>query len=230
MSCTQRTWLGAFVLDALEPDEAMQVQRHIADCPTCQDEVVNLSWIPGLLRTVRLEDLDQLDDIAAAESGPGPVAAPVLERLLTATRGTHRRRRLRRPVAALLAAVAATVVAGAAAVGSGPFAERGGSGLVAIKTVDPHSHVRAAVTLSARSWGTVLHLHLGWVPRGEHCSLIARARNGRSDVAATWAASYRGTADVPGTTAIPLDQLRELDVVSSAGQQLVRLVMPHDNR
>lgn len=227
MNCTQQTWVGAFVLDALEPDETEQVQRHIADCPACQDEVVNLSWIPALLRTVRLEDLEQLDDVVAED----PAApASVLDRLLTATRDGPRRRRFRRPVAALLAAVAATVLGGAAAVGSGPFAERGGSSPVAIRTVDPHSHVRAAVTLAARSWGTELHLQLSWVPRREHCSLIARARDGRSDVAATWVASYRGTADVPGTTAIPLNQLREVDVVSSAGEQLARLVLPHGNR
>lgn len=98
---------------------------------------------------------------------------------------------------------------------------------MAIRAVDPHSHVRAAVTLSARSWGTEVRLRLDGVHPGERCSLIAHARDGRTDVAATWAASYRGAANVPGTTAIPLDQLREVDVVTADGRQLARLVVKH---
>jgi len=65
---------------------------------------------------------------------------------------------------------------------------------------------------------------------GEHCSLVARARDGRSDTAATWVATYQGSADVPGTTAIPIDQLSEVDIVTSDGQRLARLVVPNQAR
>jgi hypothetical protein len=34
--------LAAFVLDGLEPEEAAEVQRHLASCPRCQDEVREL--------------------------------------------------------------------------------------------------------------------------------------------------------------------------------------------
>ena len=54
MTCVKQTWLGAYVLDALEPGETEDVSNHIAACPICQDEVVRLAWIPGLLRTVTL--------------------------------------------------------------------------------------------------------------------------------------------------------------------------------
>ena len=224
MSCTQQTWVGAYVLDALEPEETAKVQRHIADCPFCQDEVVNLSWIPALLRTVRLDDVERLDERVPEEV---IAPAPVLDRLLATSRRAHRARRIRRPVAALLAVVAAATLAGAAGAGTAVFTARGGEQPMAIRSTNPHSHVRAAVTLSARSWGTEVRLRLSGVHPGQRCSLIAHSRDGRSDIAATWAASYRGTAEVPGTTAIPLDQLREFDVVTSDGLQIARLVMAH---
>ncbi|HZC74040.1 MAG TPA: zf-HC2 domain-containing protein [Jatrophihabitans sp.] len=221
MNCAQQIWVGAYVLDALEPEETARVQQHIAECPICQDEVVNLSWIPAMLRTVQLEDVQSLHE-AATEDMSAP--APVLDRLLAASRSSRRMRRLRRPVAALVAVAAAATFAGAA-VSTAEFAGTGGQP-VAIRAEDPSSHVQAAVLLSQRSWGTEVRLRLSGVHPGQRCSLIAHARDGRTDVAATWSAGYRGTADVPGTTAIPLDQLREVDIVTSGGRQLARLVVP----
>jgi hypothetical protein len=49
-------------------------------------------------------------------------------------------------------------------------------------------------------------------------------------MAATWVATYQGSADVPGTTAIPIDQLSEVDIVTSDGQRLARLVVPNQAR
>ena len=34
--------LAAFVLEGLEPEEAAEIQRHLASCPRCQDEVREL--------------------------------------------------------------------------------------------------------------------------------------------------------------------------------------------
>lgn len=222
MTCTKETWLGAYVLDALEPDEAEDVRAHITGCPACQDEVVRLAWIPALLRTVPLEEVDRLDGGAAARDS----AAQGLDRLLATARGGDRRP-VRRPVAALLGVAAALLAAGAVVAGGGASPGTAGQRPAAvIRTVDPATHVHAAVTLAARSWGTELDLKLSWVPPGERCSLVARARDGRTDVAASWVASYRGTADVPGTTAIPIDQLAELDVVAAGGQRLAQLVVP----
>jgi len=227
MSCSLRTWLGAYVLDALEPDEATVVQRHIASCAACQDEVVSLSWIPALLRTVTLEEVERLH-AGKLEDGP---RTPVLERVLVAARTGERTSRLRRPISALLAIVAAATLAGSVADGSGVSAGdaallAGGAHAMTVRTVDPRSHVSAAVLLTARNWGTGVRLWLSGVRPGEQCSLVARARNGRVGVAATWAASYRGAANVSGTTAIPVNQLRELDIVTAGGVQLARLVLP----
>jgi hypothetical protein len=128
----------------------------------------------------------------------------------------------------LLAAAAAIVIAIGAltAVGMGVFNSHHRSGAIAVSTVAPHTRVSATVTMSARTWGTELHLKLGWAKPGQRCSLVARSRDGRKDIAATWVASYKGTASVPGATAIALDQLSELDVITMDGHVLVRLVVP----
>ena len=223
MTCAEQTWLGAYVLDALEPDETEDVSNHIAGCPTCQDEVVRLAWIPGLLRTVTLEEIEPLDECSTLDEHPH---SSVLDQLLAASRARRRTPRWRRPVAVLCGLAAAAIIAGAIAIGTGGFTHASRHQPVAIRTVDPRSHVQAAVTLKGRTWGTELRLTLSSVSPGEHCSLIARARDGRSDMAATWVATYQGSADVPGTTAIPIDQLSEVDVVTSDGQQLARLVVP----
>ncbi len=60
MTCDMQTWVGAYVLDALEPDETEALRTHIAGCSICQDEVVSLSWIPALLRSVDLEGIESL--------------------------------------------------------------------------------------------------------------------------------------------------------------------------
>jgi len=100
---------------------------------------------------------------------------------------------------------------------------------VAIQTLDSHSQVDAAVTLNQRTKGSEVRLRLRGVPPGEHCSLIAYARDGDREVAATWVASYVGTANVSATTAIPTDQLRELDVVTADGHRLVRMAVLHSS-
>lgn len=231
MTCDMQTWVGAYVLDALEPDEAEALRSHIAGCSICQDEVVSLSWIPALLRSVDLEGIERLGATAEAEAdAPGRPPPLMLERLLAAMHTAKRTRRPRRPVALLLGAAAAVAIAGGVTVASGAFDAHRAPTHAALQAVDPHSHAKAAVTLTGRKWGTELHLTLSWVAAGQECSLIAHSRDGRSDIAATWVANYQGTASVPGSTAIRADQLTELDVVTTDGRQLVRIVVPHKTK
>jgi len=92
-----------------------------------------------------------------------------------------------------------------------------------VAAVDPRTHVRATVSMARHDWGTQLNLDLEGAYPGGTCLLIAHAADGRTDTAATWVASPSGTASVPGATAIPPDQLTELDVVTPNGHQLVRI-------
>jgi anti-sigma factor RsiW len=230
MTCDMQTWMGAYVLDALEPDETEALRTHIAGCSVCQDEVVSLSWIPALLRSVDLEGIERLGGTAQAEAEAETDVRPpplMLDRLLASMHSANRTRRRRRPVALLFGAGAAATIVGAVTVAGGAFDTHRSPTHTVLQAIDPHSRAEAAVTLTGRTWGTELHLTLSWVAAGQECSLIAHSRDGRTDVAATWVASYKGTASVPGTTAIPADRLSELDVVTADGRQLVRIVVPH---
>jgi hypothetical protein len=214
MTCDKREWIGAYVLDALEPDENEEVRRHIAGCTDCQDEVVNLAWIPPLLRTVHLEDVERID--SPIDAG----GARVLDGLLA--KAAHRSR-ARRAVAAF--GLAAALVTGLVVVDNVSSGSPG-SPVATVRAVDPRTAVTASVTLRSESWGTELHLNLRGVAPGETCSLVVHSRDGRHPVAATWTANYRGTADVPGRTSIPATQISALDVVTAAGTRLVHLTVP----
>jgi hypothetical protein len=217
MTCDMREWIGAYVLDALEPDENEAIRQHIAGCVHCQDEVVSLAWIPPLLRTVQLEDVERIDTPFDVRS------ARMLDGLLARA---SRRSRARRVVAAL--GLAAALVAGIVVYGE-VTSTPSRNAVATVRTVDPGSHVAAAVTLSGHSWGTELHLTLHGVPPGDTCSLVVHARDGRQGVAATWTASYRGTANVPARTSIPAAQIDALDVVTASGIRLVHLTLPAHN-
>jgi hypothetical protein len=217
MTCDMQEWIGAYVLDALEPEENETVQQHIAGCSDCQDEVVNLAWIPPLLRTVSLEEVERIDAPVTTHS------PQVLDALLSKA---SRRSRARRVIAALgLAAALVTGIAIYDEVSPGPT----GSSVASVRAVDPGTQVAAAVTFSSRSWGTELQLKLRGVRPGEICSLIVHGRDGQHGVAATWTANYRGTANVPARTPIAATEISALDVVSASGVRLVHLTVPPQN-
>jgi hypothetical protein len=85
-----RPTLGAYVLGALDVDEAAEVRRHIADCPDCAAERDSLAPLPELLRVA--------GGAEAATAEPLPAAFE--ERLLDAyarDRAASPRRRRRLP-------------------------------------------------------------------------------------------------------------------------------------
>jgi len=202
-TCQMSIELGAYVLHALEDDEAEQLREHLTGCDACREEERELSATASLLALLQPDDLDRLEVPAVSVERPRP--RPV-------------RRAVLMVALALLAAMSVQVVRAF----DHPTAPTS-----TVSATDPATHVRAAVTLAAATDGTRLQLRLSGVyPRG-WCSLVARSRDGRTDTAATWRADATGTADVAGTTAIPTSHLSELDVVTDAGRVLVRIPV-HD--
>jgi anti-sigma factor RsiW len=213
MTCAMNIELGAYVLHALEQDEADAVTRHLGQCALCQAELRELEFTASLLSLLSAEDLEQFEQ---GLSGPGTDADDVPPRTRRRGRG-HRAPLLL--VAAVLAAATAFVPRTLVHHDAPPPAS-------VVRAADPATHVRAAVSVRAQQGGTRLHLSLvGAYPKG-WCALVAHSRDGRSDTAATWRADAGGTADVTGTTAIPADRLRELDVVTDTGAVLVTIPMP----
>jgi len=222
MTCHVEIDLGAYVLHALETEEAEAVSEHLTTCQTCRDEERSLAATAGLMALLRPEDLKHLEDLEHLEDMHGGHGGRS-----GTWRSGWRPPPSRRAASAAVGAAALVGVALTVAVVTGvagpdhPAAPR--SSQAVVQAVDPATHVRAEVAMERRDSGTKLRLTLtGAYPHGR-CSLVARARTGRTDTAATWVADAHGTAWVSGMTAFTTDQLTEFDVVTGTGRVLVRI-------
>ncbi|HEX3795853.1 MAG TPA: anti-sigma factor [Acidimicrobiales bacterium] len=111
--------VAGFLLGALDEAEAAEFERHLADCPACQDEMQDLSSLPGLLSDMApFEELPPdleartFEAIAQAAVADEPVIAPVV----SLSQARERRRWSSRQM--ILTAAAATVV-GVVGLGAG---------------------------------------------------------------------------------------------------------------
>jgi hypothetical protein len=161
-----RTSLGAYVLGALDVDEAAAVRHHLQECPQCATERDQLAALPGLLA------LAGGADAAVTE----PLSPAFEERLLDAYAREHasvvpRRRRMRRwlrprwiATGAAVAVAAAAAVIGIVVIGGdephGPYD-------VAFRNVDQTS-ASAHANLMSGDGGTTVHLWVKGLPRDEN--------------------------------------------------------------
>ena len=160
----KRTELGAYVLGALEPDEAADIRRHLQECPDCAAERDALAPMPGLL------SLAGGADAAVNE----PLSPAFEERLLDAYAREHtdmpRRHigRLRRWLRPRWLAVGATAVVAAAAAAVAIVVlggeESGGNYNVAFRNVGAPG-ATAQARLESSDSGTTVHLLVKGLPK-----------------------------------------------------------------
>ncbi len=62
--------LGAYALDAVEPDEREEIERHLRDCPRCRAEVAEHRAVAGLLSQAGEPAPDGVWDRIVAELSP----------------------------------------------------------------------------------------------------------------------------------------------------------------
>ena len=212
MSCTLAESLGVYVLDALDDAERASIDAHVAACPECRGERERL-----------LPLTRYLDCLTPAEALDLDVAAPPPAGLLTRLRATlsvEHRRVVRIRIAALaMAAVLAVVVAGDAS-------RQAPAPVSRASATDSQSGVTASIAVEPGGSGSRLTVRMRGAAPGERCRLVARSRDGRTDVAATWQATYRGAAAVTGSAAITPADLASVDVVTTGGRRLVRVTLP----
>jgi hypothetical protein len=212
----ERLSLGAYVLGALDPTERSAVDAHLSGCAACREELAGLAAMPGLLSRVRVED------VIEPEPAPSPAAA---DRLIGRLRAARRVRR-RRLGAAIGAVGLAAVTAAAIVLGTGGTnVTKPNTNTASISAANPRTGVAASFGLRPAPWGTAVRVRLRGVPPKTRCKLIAYSRSGEREVAGTWRASYDGTADVQGSTAIPRSRLAAFEVLTAAGHRLVRATL-----
>jgi len=107
--------LGAFALDAVDPDEAAAVRAHLAECPRCSSEVAEHWEVTGLIANVGVDAPPEIWDRIAAQIDTGAGARrPAPLHLASSSAAPHRaptpaRRRLAWSVVGTIAAAVAVV-------------------------------------------------------------------------------------------------------------------------
>jgi anti-sigma factor RsiW len=92
--------LGAYALDAVEPDEAVLVAAHVATCPRCTAELDEYREVAGFLGNLGGDAPSELwDAIASQATRPHGSSAAILAALPAGVPGATSRRTSRRPVA-----------------------------------------------------------------------------------------------------------------------------------
>ena len=215
-----RLSLGGYVLGALTPAERDVVDAHLADCPECVAELDSMTTLPLFL------DLVTGEEVALMGAGsPAPDDA-LVERVVAAALAERRTAKRRRWLAAVAAAV--VLVAGSSVTGVALSSGRStpSAHSVTFDATDPTTHAWAQIAVQQKLWGASLSLKLTGVPSGEHCKLVAVGRDGTSDVAASWEATYSGGATLTGATSLQLASTASYDIVTFDGKRLLHIPTP----
>jgi hypothetical protein len=219
-----RTELGAYVLGALDVDEAAAMRRHLQECPECAAERDALAPLPGLLSLA-----------GGAEAAVSEPLSPAFEeRLLDAYAREHsampRRRmgRLRRWLRPRWLAVGATTAVAAAAAAVGIFVigggESGGNYNVAFRNVGAPG-ASAQARLESSDSGTTVHLLVKGLPKDAVYEVMCDAPMWTAS-AGTFRTSPDGRAYVVLTTAMRRGEYDAIRIVKRghrADGKLIRM-------
>ena len=216
--------LSSYLLGALTGAERERVRDHLAGCPTCQDELQRMAPLPGLLNRVRP------DEAATLPAVPPP--AVLRERLVNqvvVARGQQRRRRL---VSTGAVGVAASLVVGLAVVGGGGNSQTSGSSVqaagvafVPMALSAPSASVHAEAQVRDTAWGTAIAIQArGW-PVGSVADIAVVTRDGKLTRVGSWGGTGQQVLHCAASTWMHLDHLRELQVISPAGDVEAHLAL-----
>ncbi|MFF7249524.1 anti-sigma factor family protein [Embleya sp. NPDC008237] len=238
--------LGAFVVGALDEDEAVRVRQHVATCPRCRAEYEELAGLPALLAR-----LTEAEAQASGVAANGAVPARVLS---AAARQADRSRRLRHAVAA--AAAVLMILAGLTGWALGDSSDTGDSAAAPPTTAapgrpsgtagpagtatppgqpggriarggDPRSGMGAELRYAATAWGSSLDLSLSGIRPGTRCQLDVYGTRGRVETASSWVVpngGYGSGDPIRGATSIPVGEITRFAVKTVGdGEQLLEI-------
>jgi predicted anti-sigma-YlaC factor YlaD len=207
---------AAYVLGALDPQEAAEFEAHVAQCPACRERVD--------------EARDTLDLLAVASAadfvGPDPAEVePMPDTLLPGLMRRARRERHRRTLvtAGIAAAVAAVLVALAFLVWpSSNSSEPSREAFVAVRP----SPVSASAQLVSKTWGTEIDLQCKYeqgIDETHPYGLRVIDKDRVSHGAGSWSLVPGKTITFTGGTAVPLDRIAEVQITRTDGTPILQL-------
>ena len=226
--------LAAYALGALDPDEAREVDAHVAGCPECQMQLRELNDLEAALGEVPPE---------AFLEGPPEGGDLLLQRTLrqVRTERTRRERPRRLLVAAGVAALVAAGLVGGTLLGRGtaPHAPSAGglpsvtasapasptpSGVRTATATDPGTGATMTVALTPAAGWVRVHVTAGGIKAGQKCVLQVVDRTGHRVQAGSWLVSATGERQgttLDGTALVAPADVASVDVVTVDGQHLV---------
>lgn len=223
-----RLALGAYLLGALDPEEARAVEAHVATCRDCQAEIEQLETLPALLDSVPSARAQALDRAEAFDEAPAlPDEAPAPPALLARVRARRRALRLRWS-AALAGAAAASLALGVAlgpVVAGTPTAQRPTPAVTPSQTPTPAASysltssdgAQVDLALVRKGWGTELDLVCRGMPSAGVFSVWIVADDGAQERAASWSSTgYAGRAVLTGATSYQLASIHAIQIRDDA--------------
>ncbi|MEO3797089.1 zf-HC2 domain-containing protein [Nonomuraea sp. B10E15] len=254
MTCEEiRLAMGAHALGALDPDEALEIDDHLATCEACGAELVEFEGVASFLGKVSERDVELV-------SSP---PRQVLHRLLN---DRARRNRRGRALMAVAASAAVLVVGGTVWTTVNTTSHEDSAAAPAVaqssrstqEKAEPRAELysdakpspsrapvpkssdravagrpfpgensakgyRATVTAFPGDGGTELSVSVDGVPAGTTARLVVVARDGRRDPAGSWDVRYQDKAAFKSTTSLPMGDIARFELVDENGKALVRI-------
>jgi Putative zinc-finger len=210
---------AAYLLGALDADERLAYEAHLATCRRCRASLDEISAIPSLLA-----GLDESVFAASPEAAPTPLPDPPLPRLLQAVGRQWARRRWLTTGLGLLAAacaIALIVIVLPSSSGGPKPAPRAMAALVA-------TPVDATIALQPRSWGTEIRLTC-WYPRGaadppsDRYELVAHGADGATYDLGSWRLAPGRRVIFTSGTALTETQIKNLQITQPNGRAILAL-------
>ena len=203
--------LGSYVLGALDAPERVAVEEHLKTCAACRAELVGFAGLPGLMGRLTATE---------AREGRLPPPPSLLPAAIAAVHNEKSRefRRGRRWKAGALAAIGTAVAACAALIvvlSTGTTTAPVPSGRSMVSTAN--SAAAGAISLQTKPWGTQIHLMLTGLPQHETFTAWAIDASGHHTPAATWRATFNGSADVTGAAPIAPSEIDKVQITTADG-------------
>jgi hypothetical protein len=229
-SCREiRGALGVYVMGAIDPADRAVVERHLAWCAACREELAGLAALPGRLGSVPAADVSLLvldepvPGAGGAEDPPEATLRSLLDRAAALRRHLMWRRVAAAAVLVVLAGGGATALS---RVADPPGLRPAASALAWSATAHgsgPLAGAAATVRYQARPWGLQLQVQVSGIRPGTRCELQVLGP-GRRLVAGGWmvAAGHTG-AWYPASAPLAPSGVRGFVVATTAGKPLVRV-------
>ncbi|GAA1561778.1 zf-HC2 domain-containing protein [Kribbella lupini] len=229
-----RSQLGAYALGALEPDEAREVEQHLAGCAECSAEVAEFEEMKEFLGEVPPE---------AFLDGPPADGDLLLQRTLRAARVESSPAQASAPAPASVAKVkprrrwllaAATVVVVAGALGGGiAIGRQSVDQVVAEETPAGSKQVTATDAVTGTTMATTVEPRTGWswivvdltgLKAGAECEMLVTDKAGRTWTAGSWIVSEKAAREgsrFGGGVLVPPEQVRSVEIRTVQGEHVV---------